>query len=153
MNGSIVTLSIIESWKICLQIYQRYFIGITRNGRNIYRIVPCSPRSHLDSGATIEDHEEWSLRRWSHQVKRDMTFLMSDHCSPSIVRSKPFIQIQGIFETSSHLCLSDHRSPQLSHLLESFNGVTRANDTTFFTCKNLCFPIETLYTLNLCHSS
>ena len=169
MNGSIITLFIIESWKICLPIYQRYFIGITRNGSKIHRSINCSLRSHLDggetesapqtfatpfdSGAAIEHYEEWILHRWSRQVKIDMTFLMFDHCSPSTVGSKPFVQIQGRFETSPRICLSDHRSPQWSHLPESFSGVARENDTTFFTCKNLYFPIETLYPLNLCCSS
>ena len=169
MNGNIITLLILKYWKICLSIYMRYSIGITRNETKIHRSIPCIPRSHidggeiewapqtlqppLDSGAAIEHYEEWILCRWSRQVKRYMTFLMYDHCSPSIVRSKPFVQIQGRFETSPRICLSDPRFSQWSHLLEYFSGVARENDTTFFTYKNLCFPIETIYPLNLCRSS
>ena len=104
----------------------------------------CSPVSSVESPSRIF--------QWSGQVKRDMKFLMYDHCSPSTVRSKPFIQIQGRSKTSPHPFLSDHRSPQWSHLPESFSGVARENDATFFTFKNLCFPTEILYPLNLCQS-
>ena len=106
----------------------------------------------FDSGAAIEHYEEWILHRWSHQVKRDMEFLLYDNCSSSTIRSKPFVQIQGRFEISPCLCLSDHWSSQWSHLPEYFSGVTKENDTTFFTCKNIFLPIEILYPLNLCRS-
>ena len=168
-NGSIITLLILKYWKICFANCRRYLIGITKNDIKIHRSIPCSPRIHLDGGetesspqtlqppfdsaASTEHYEEWILHRWSQQVKRDMKLLMYDHYSPSIDRSKPFVDIQGIFETSPHIFLSYHWSPPWSHFPESFTVVNRENDTIFFTCRSLCFPTKILYPWNLCHSS
>ena len=71
----------------------------------------------------------------------------------SLGQTYKFLMDSEIFFSHKNPFLPAHRSPQWSHLPEYFSGVARENDTTFFTCKNLYFPVETLYPLNLCHSS